>query len=84
MAGKYLNEFNSFLCAIGAGRERWNAAADEFFSQLQNANVGNVPEGRRDPQMGNVPQCRTGRRRRNLHRGAAQGRYRLPHMTPAI
>ena len=23
-------------------------------------------------------------RRRSLHRGAAQGRYRLPHMTPAI
>jgi hypothetical protein len=33
MSGKYLNEFNSILCAIGAGREWRNAAADEFFSQ---------------------------------------------------
>jgi hypothetical protein len=31
MSGKYLNKFNSFLCASRAGRR--NAAADEFFSQ---------------------------------------------------
>jgi hypothetical protein len=33
ISAKYLNKFNLFLCVIGAGRERRNAAADEFFSQ---------------------------------------------------